>query len=70
MFSDYALKYYNQKGNTKYTKNDIKWIVTVPVIWNEYGKQFMTNCPKKAGMNKVLSYYNCIRARSCFINNV
>ena len=34
MFSDYALKYYNQKGNTKYTKNDIKWIVTVPVIWN------------------------------------
>ena len=54
MFSDYASKYYNQKENTKYTKNDIKWIVTVPVIWNEYGKQFMRNCAKKAGMNKVL----------------
>ena len=54
MFSDDALKYYNQKGNTKYTKNDIKWIVTVPAIWNEYGKQFMRNCAKKAGMNKVL----------------
>ena len=54
MFSDDALKYYNQKGNTKYTKNDIKWIVIVPVIWNEYGKQFMRNCAKKAGMNKVL----------------
>ena len=54
MFSDDALKYYNQKGNNKYTKNDIKWIVTVPAIWNEYGKQFMRNCAKKAGMNKVL----------------
>ena len=54
MFSDDALKYYNQKGNTNYSKNDIKWIVTVPAIWNEYGKQFMRNCAKKAGMNKVL----------------
>ena len=54
MFSDDALKYYNQKGNTNYSKNDIKWIVTVPAIWNEYGKQFMRNCAKRAGMNKVL----------------
>ena len=53
MFSDNALKYYNQKGYTKYTKDDIKWIVTVPAIWNEYGKQFMRNCAKKAGMKKI-----------------
>ena len=38
LFSDDALKYYNLKGNTKYSKDDIKWIVTVPAIWNEYGK--------------------------------
>ena len=54
MFSDNALKYYNQKGYTKYTKDDIKWIVTVPAIWNEYGKQFMRNCAKKAGMKKII----------------
>ena len=54
LFSDDALKYYNQKANTKYSKDDIKWVVTVPAIWNEYGKQFMRNCAKKAGMNKVI----------------
>ena len=54
LFSDDALKYYNRKGNTEYSKDDIKWIVTVPAIWNEYGKQFMRNCAKKAGMNKVI----------------
>ena len=54
LFSNDALKYYNQKGNTDYSKHDIKWIVTVPAIWNEYGKQFMKNCAKKAGMNKVI----------------
>ena len=54
LFSDDALKYYNQKGYTKYSKNDIKWVITVPAIWNEYGKQFMRNCAKKAGMKNVL----------------
>ena len=54
LFSDNALKYYNNKGDTDYSKKDIKWIVTVPAIWNEYGKQFMRQCAKKAGMNKVI----------------
>ena len=54
LFSDDALKYYNNKGDTHYTKNDIKWVVTVPAIWNEYGKQFMRNCTKKAGMNNII----------------
>ena len=54
LFSDDALKYYNNKGDTHYTKNDIKWVVTVPAIWNEYGKQFMRNCAKKAGMNNII----------------
>ena len=54
LFSDNALKYYNNKGDTDCSKKDIKWIVTVPAIWNEYGKQFMRQCAKKAGMNKVI----------------
>ena len=54
LFSDDALKYFNQKGNTDYSKDEIKWIVTVPAIWNEYGKQFMRHCARKAGMNKVI----------------
>ena len=33
LFSDDALKYYNNKGDTHYNKNDIKWVVTVPAIW-------------------------------------
>lgn len=54
LFSDDALKYYNNKGDTHYNKNDIKWVVTVPAIWNEYGKQFMRNCAGKAGMNNII----------------
>jgi hypothetical protein len=54
LFSDDALKYYNNKGDTHYNKNDIKWVVTVPAIWNEYGKQFMRYCTKKAGMNNII----------------
>jgi molecular chaperone DnaK (HSP70) len=46
------LEYLNFKGN-KYIKDDIKWVVTIPAIWNEYGKQFMINCSKKAGMNDI-----------------
>ncbi len=37
--SDIALVTLNNQSTTyNYTKNDIKWIVTVPAIWNEYGK--------------------------------
>ena len=53
--SDNALEKINNQTNFKnYTKNDIKWVVTVPAIWNEYGKQFMRDCAKKAGMNDIL----------------
>ena len=53
--SDIALKTLNNKSTVnKYTKNNIKWVVTVPAIWNEYAKQFMRECSKKAGMNDIL----------------
>ena len=53
--SDIALKTLNNKSSVnKYIKNNIKWVVTVPAIWNEYAKQFMRHCSKKAGMNDIL----------------
>jgi len=43
--SDIALETLNNQSTTyNYIKNDIKWVVTVPAIWNEYGKQFMRDC--------------------------
>ena len=49
-----ALKELNRKRtNYKYEKNEIKWVVTVPAIWDEFGKQFMRECAKEAGMEDV-----------------
>ena len=55
--SEKALKILNGKKRYKYntySKNDIKWVVTVPAIWNEHAKQLMKNCAIKAGMSDVL----------------
>ena len=52
LFSDNILKYVNLKGKN-YSKDDIKWVITVPAIWNEYGKQLMIFCSKEAGMNNI-----------------
>jgi molecular chaperone DnaK (HSP70) len=52
LFSDNILKYVNLKGKS-YSKDDIQWIITVPAIWNDYGKQLMVECSKKAGMNDI-----------------
>ena len=38
----------------KYSKDDIKWVITVPAIWNKHAKQFMRDCVIKAGMNDIL----------------
>ena len=43
-------KYSNQKN---FKKDEIKWVVTVPAIWSESGKQFMIRCAKEAGMNDI-----------------
>ena len=50
LFSDDILNnYINLKGKSL-TKSDIKWIITVPAIWNDYGKQFMIDCSREAGI--------------------
>ena len=52
--SDDALKELNRKRtNYKYEKNEIKWVVTVPAIWDEFGKHFMRECAEEARMEKV-----------------
>ena len=52
LFSDNILKYVNLKGKS-YSKDDIQWVITVPAIWNDYGKQLMIDCSRKAGMNDI-----------------
>ena len=55
--SEKALKILNRKKGYKYnaySKKDIKWVVTVPAIWNEHAKQLMKNCAIKAGMDDIL----------------
>ena len=52
LFSDNILKYVNLKGKS-YSKDDIQWVITVPAIWNDYGKQLMIECSRKAGMNDI-----------------
>ncbi|CAC5404628.1 unnamed protein product [Mytilus coruscus] len=39
----------SQKGGV--TNDDIQWVLTVPAIWTEYGKQFMREAAKKAGIS-------------------
>ena len=48
--SDKALYEIRRKGQNLY-KSDIKWIITVPAIWNEFGKQLMRKCGKNAGLS-------------------
>ena len=52
LFSDNILNYVNLKGKS-YSKDDIQWVITVPAIWNDYGKQLMVECSRKAGMHDI-----------------
>ena len=50
--SDDCLESINRKGH-KFTKKDINWVVTVPAIWNDYGKELMKECAIEAGMENI-----------------
>ena len=52
LFSDNILNYVNFKGKSL-SKDDIQWVITVPAIWNDYGKQLMVECSRKAGMHDI-----------------
>lgn len=47
--ADFRLK----GGYYEFRKKNIQWVVSVPAIWNEYGKQFMKSCAQKAGLNDI-----------------
>ena len=48
--SDEAINQIKRNNNTKFEKNEIKWIVTIPAIWEEKSKEIMINASKKAGL--------------------
>ena len=50
--TDDCLEIINKKGHN-FTKKDINWVVTVPAIWNEYGKELMKECAIQAGMENI-----------------
>ena len=50
--SDDCLQSINRKGH-HFTKKDINWVVTVPAIWNDYGKELMKECAIQAGMENI-----------------
>ena len=52
LFSDKIVEYVNLKGHS-YSKDDMQWVITVPAIWNDYGKQLMIECSQKAGIHDI-----------------
>ena len=52
--SEKAIKVLNAKDSSiSYSKDDIKWVITTPAIWDEAGKQLTREAAIEAGMNDV-----------------
>ena len=45
-----AVNQIRKKNNMEIKKEDIKWVVTIPAIWEERSKNIMINASKKAGL--------------------
>lgn len=50
ILKEFTLQKVNDGYGTKYTVEDIQWVLTVPAIWNEFGKAFMRKAAFRAGM--------------------
>ena len=48
--SDEAIDQIRRINKKKFKKNEIRWVVTIPAIWEEKSKQIMINASKKAGL--------------------
>ena len=48
--SDEAIDQIKRENGIKFKKNEIRWVVTIPAIWEEKSKQIMINASKKAGL--------------------
>ena len=48
--SDEAINQIERNNNIKFEKNEIKWVVTIPAIWEEKSKEIMIKASKKAGL--------------------
>ena len=50
IISDEAISQIRRTSHKNYEKDEIKWVVTIPAIWEEKSKQIMINASKKAGL--------------------
>ena len=48
--SDEAIDQIKRTHGKKLEKNEIRWVVTIPAIWEEKSKQIMINASRKAGL--------------------
>ena len=48
--SDEAIDQIKRINKKKFKKNEIRWVITIPAIWEEKSKQIMINASKKAGL--------------------
>ena len=50
IISDEAINQIKRKDHKKYEKNEMKWVVTIPAIWEEKSKEIMINASRNAGL--------------------
>ena len=48
--SNEAIDQIKRTNGKKFKKNEIRWVVTIPAIWEEKSKQIMINASRKAGL--------------------
>ncbi|MBQ2508284.1 MAG: hypothetical protein II532_00760, partial [Bacteroidales bacterium] len=48
--SDEAIDQIKRENGIKFKKNEIRWVVTIPAIWEEKSKQIMIEASKEAGL--------------------
>ena len=64
-----AISQIKRNNDTNIKEEEIKWVVTIPAIWEEKSKQIMIDASRAAGLiseNTDLSLFLSIRARSCW----
>ena len=48
--SNEAIDQIKRTNGKKFKKNEIRWVVTIPAIWEEKSKQIMINASRNAGL--------------------
>lgn len=59
-FKDHAVRELSEQCGTQIINEDVRWIVTVPAIWNAQAKQFMRQAAYEVNLNLNLNLYDGI----------